>query len=70
MERRHRHRTQTPDRQLTLFDPNPPMARCAAPGWNSLPDQTRRTLTELVTRLLFDHACGEACDPRSDADDL
>jgi len=59
-----------PDRQLNLFDPNPPSARSSTPGWRSLPLPTQQTLTGLVTRLLVDHAGGEARDPRSAADDL
>lgn len=69
MEHRRRHQTQTPDRQLDLLDPNPPSARCASPQWNSLPQQTRCALTDLVTRLLVEHAGGETRDPRSRADD-
>ena len=40
------------------------------PSWSSLPQQTRRTLTGLVTRLLVEHAGGGACDPRSNADEF
>jgi hypothetical protein len=71
MDQRHRRRTQTPDHQLDLLDQGPPPAsRSATPDWSSLPPQTRRTLTDLVTRLLVDHAGGEARDRRSSADDL
>ncbi len=69
MEQRRRHWSQTPDRQFELFDPRPPSARCAMPGWGSLPQQTRHTLTGLITRLLVDHAGGETRNPRSAADD-
>jgi hypothetical protein len=69
MQRRSRNRTQMPDRQLDLLNPSPPLARCASPEWTSLPDQTRRALADLVTRLLVEHAGGEARNPRSCADD-
>ena len=61
MEQRHR-RTRTPDRQLDLLDPRLSSAPGATPGWNSLPAPTRRRLTELVARLLADHA-GRAARP-------
>jgi hypothetical protein len=69
MERRRRHQTRTLNRQLDLLDPNPPSARCAGPQWNSLPHQTQCALTDLVTRLLIEHAGGDMCEPRSRADD-
>jgi hypothetical protein len=37
------------------------------PGWSALPDQTRRTLAGLLTRLLIAHAGGagqELDEPR------
>ena len=69
MERR-RNRTQTPDRQPDLFDPVPGSAVGATPSWESLPQQTRCTLTGLVTRLLVDHAASETREVRSDADEF
>jgi hypothetical protein len=69
MERRRRHQTLTLDRQLDLLDPNLPSARFASPQWNSLPQQTRCALADLVTRLLVEHVGGETRDPRSCADD-
>lgn len=69
MQRRPRNRTQMPGRQLDLLNPRPPLARCASPEWTSLPDQTRRALTDLVTRLLVEHAGDAACEPRSCTDD-
>jgi hypothetical protein len=69
MQRRPRNRTQMPDRQLDLLNPSPLLARCASPEWTSLPDQTRRALTDLVTRLLIEHAGDAACELRSCADD-
>jgi hypothetical protein len=68
MEQRHR-RTRTPDRQLDLLDPRPSSAPGATPGWSSLPSDTRRTLTGLMTRLLVEHAGGEPPDRRSGADE-
>ena len=65
-----RRRAQTLDRQLDLFEPSPSSARGATPGWSALPNQTQRTLTGLVTRLLIAHAGGETPDLRSSADDL
>jgi hypothetical protein len=69
MERRHRRRTRTPDRQLDLLDPRPSSAPGATPGWGSLPPDTRRTLTGLMTRLLVEHAGGGSPDRRSGADE-
>jgi hypothetical protein len=61
MDRHHRRRVPRPDRQLDLLDRRPSSAPGATPGWNSLPAPTRRRLTELVTRLLADHAGRAAC---------
>ena len=68
MEQRHR-RTRTPDRQLDLLDPRLSSAPGATPGWGSLPPDTRRTLTGLMTRLLVEHAGGEMPDRRGRADE-
>jgi hypothetical protein len=68
MEQRHR-RTRTSDRQLDLLDPRLSSAPGATPGWSSLPPDTRRTLTGLMTRLLVEHAGGEPPDRRSGADE-
>jgi hypothetical protein len=66
------------DRQPDLFDPPlQPLAHGVMPNWATLPQQTRRMLTTLVTRLLVDHASGRgrgrgrgrARDARSDADE-
>ena len=69
MEQRHRRRGRAPDRQLDLLDPRPSSAHGATPGWSSLPPDTRRTLTGLMTRLLVEHAGGEPPDRRSGADE-
>ena len=68
--KRRSDRIRTLYRQPDLFDPTPRLARGVTPSWGSLPQQTRRTLTGLVTRLLVDHAGGGACDPRSNADEF
>ena len=44
--------------------------RREAPGWSTLPHQTRSAVTGLVSRLLIEHAGGETRDRRSDADEL
>ena len=69
MEQRHRRRTRTPDRQLDLLDPRLSSAPGATPGWGSLPPDTRRTLTGLMTRLLVERAGGEVPDRRGRADE-
>jgi hypothetical protein len=69
MEQRHRRRGRAPDRQPDLLDPRPSSAPGATPGWSSLPPDTRRTLTGLMTRLLVEHAGGERPDRRSGADE-
>ena len=70
MERRS-DRIRTRDRQPDLFAPTPRPARGITPSWSSLPQQTRRTLTGLVTRLLVEHAGGGATrGPRSNADEF
>jgi hypothetical protein len=40
------------------------------PSWEALPQQTRRTLTGLVTRLLVEHVNARVSEPRSNADEL
>ena len=69
MEQRHRRRGRAPDRQLDLLGQRPPSAPGATPGWGSLPPDTRRTLTGLMTRLLVEHAGGGLPDRRSGADE-
>lgn len=44
--------------QLDLFDP--PCDAEPTPQWQSLPDEARLTLTELMVRLILDHADGAA----------
>jgi hypothetical protein len=54
--------------QLDLFqeDTLPP----GAPTWTALPDQTRRALTGLVTRMLIAHAGLPATAPEEGDNDL
>ena len=56
-------------RQLELLDPNSPLPQCESLAGHSLPYQIQRALTDLVTRLLLEHANGEMHVPRSRADD-
>jgi len=52
--RYHRHQTGSEQFELLSMDGNasPPQR----PVWDALPSQTRATLTELMTRLILDHA--------------
>jgi DNA-directed RNA polymerase specialized sigma24 family protein len=43
-------------RQLDLFGlPDPTGFAQPVPAWRVLPEETRRAVTELMARLLFDH---------------
>lgn len=46
--------------QLDLFNPLCDGERAPTPQWHSLPDEARLTLTELMVRLILDHADGAA----------
>jgi hypothetical protein len=46
--------------QLDLFDLPPGPEPVPTPQWRSLPDEARLTLTELIVRLILDHADGAA----------
>ena len=46
--------------QPDLFDLPCDAEPIPTPPWQSLPDETRLTLTELMVRLLLDHADGAA----------
>jgi hypothetical protein len=71
MEHQRRHRqTMIPNRQFELFEPDPPAEGALTPDWSALPERTQRELTDLMTRLLVDHASGEARDPGEAVDDL
>ena len=56
-------------RQLELLEFNSPLPQYESLAGHSLPYQTLRALTDLVTRLLLEHVNGEMHDPRSGADD-
>ena len=51
-------RHQLAQRQLDLCLVSQPPASGQQPRWSALPDQTRRTLSDLLTRLLIAHASG------------
>ena len=67
---RRSDRTWIPARQPDLFDTPPGPAAGTMPSWEALPQQTRRMLTGLVTRLLVEHVNARASEPRSNADEL
>lgn len=54
--RQHRHRLA--QRQLDLPVVSQPPSLGQNPWWSALPDQTRRTLSDLLTGLLIAHASG------------
>jgi hypothetical protein len=56
--------------QLDLFANGARPPRPAVPTWPMLPDQTRRTLTGLVTRLLIAHAGAGPVEPTDHGDDV
>jgi hypothetical protein len=62
-------RPSTPS-QLDLFGTGAPPPLAGVPNWTALPDQTRRTLTGLVTRMLIAHAGAAALEPTGDVDDV
>ena len=41
--------------QLNLFGPVAATPAASMPDWRSLPEATRRTLTDLMTHLLVEH---------------
>jgi hypothetical protein len=56
--------------QLELFRESVPLPPRGAPTWAALPDQTRRTLTSLVMRMLIAHAGAAPLEPTGDGDDV
>ena len=57
--------------QLDLFRPDRTTAPPKPPGWTALPQETRHTLTGLMTRLLADHGrCGQAIVGQEAGDDV
>ena len=67
---RHRHRPRRRERHPELFPAaaQPPMPH-AVPGWDGLPEQARRAVTTLMTRLLVAHAGGTALKAKDGADE-
>lgn len=43
--------------QLELFPDTRSTTAAQTPPWQSLPDDTRQTLTRLMARLMVEHAC-------------
>ncbi len=58
MRRRRNRRRETPGSrapQSDLFVPSPAASGPGAAVWRALPEETRRTLTVLLARLLLEH---------------
>jgi len=70
MKRQRRLRTTPSDRQLKLFEPVPPSGRPTTPAWTALPEETRRALTGLMTRLFVEHAGSGSDVPQGGAHEL
>ena len=66
---RHRHRPRRRERQPELFPAAQPPMPHAVPGWDRLPEQARRAVTTLMTRLLVAHAGGTAPKAKDGADE-
>jgi hypothetical protein len=71
---RQRTRCRAMDRrpvgQLDLFGiPAPTSEHWPAPTWQGLPEETRRALTGLISRLLLDHGYVEKRPLRTEAAD-
>jgi hypothetical protein len=49
-------RRRVPPQQIDLFTGEPRMAAGGIPAWSALPTETQAALTELMTRLILDHA--------------
>ena len=64
-ERRRAWRNGSP-RQIDLFDDASP---AAAPAWRELPEETRRTLTGLIARLILEYAQANGAAPRPEGSD-
>jgi hypothetical protein len=57
---------QTKLHQQDLFAPDR-VQRAEGPIWQALPVETRRVLTQLMARLIFDHAAGDRNPESGDA---
>ncbi|NDV49184.1 hypothetical protein G0Q01_04165 [Yangia sp. PrR007] len=53
--------------QLELFTRPSDADLVPAPHWQTLPEEARVTLTELMTRLILDHAAGAQAPRRTEA---
>ena len=62
-ERRRAWRNGSP-RQIDLFDDAAP-----APAWRELPEETRRTLTGLMARLILEYAQANGAARRTEGSD-
>ncbi|KQX24238.1 MULTISPECIES: hypothetical protein [unclassified Sphingomonas] len=57
--------------QLDLFSSSHDPGSAQPPRWQTLPKQTRQTLTSLIVRLLLDHVDDDpVAEPREMCDDL
>jgi hypothetical protein len=56
--------------QLELFQERAPLPPRGAPTWTTLPVQTQRALTGLMTRMLIAHVGAVALEPEDDGDDV
>lgn len=56
--------------QLDLFSCPRDSGITQSPRWDTLPAQTRQTLTSLIVRLLLDHVDDPVAEPREVRDDL
>ncbi|MBS0278329.1 MAG: hypothetical protein JSR81_11960 [Proteobacteria bacterium] len=56
--------------QLDLFSCPRDSGVTQMPRWQTLPAQTRQTLTSLIVRLLLDHVDDPVAEPREVRDDL
>ncbi len=51
-----RQPSRSPNPQLELFPTKPPLPPRVVSPWTTLPEQTQRALTGLMTRMLIAHA--------------
>lgn len=63
---RRRARRNGSSRQIDLFDDTSP---AAAPAWRKLPEETRRTLTGLMARLILEYAQANGAARRPEGSD-
>ena len=63
------HRPRSWERQPDLFPARQLPMPHAVPGWDGLPEQARRAVTTLMTRLLVAHAGGTAPKAGDGADE-